>query len=285
MTEEIWTVIRLIKWGTDFFAGKGIESPRLNIELMLCEILNCQRIDIYLQFEKPLNPEELKNLRWMVKRRAEREPLQYILGKTTFYNSELILNNSAIVPRPETEQMIELITNSIDKKKILNILDIGTGSACIAVSLAKFFENSFVTGIDISLKSLDLAKINAELNGVSNIRFDMINILNTTIAEKYDLIVSNPPYIPLNEYKVLEPEVNKYEPGIALTDGKDGLTFYKRFAEIFADMLNDNGLFFLEFGYGQAIEIESIFSSKGFKAKILKDFNGIDRFITNLTEH
>lgn len=145
MEEKVWTILDIIKWTTDYFEKKGIESPRLNIELMLCQILGISRLDIYTQFEKPLTDVERKILRDMINKRVKRMPLQYILGNTNFYGNNFLVNNSVMIPRPETELLVDKVLKDIENKYFhLNILDIGTGSGCIALSLAKELPNSIV---------------------------------------------------------------------------------------------------------------------------------------------
>lgn len=281
MEEKVWTILDIIKWTTDYFEKKGIESPRLNIELMLCQILGISRLDIYTQFEKPLTDVERKILRDMINKRVKRMPLQYILGNTNFYGNNFLVNNSVMIPRPETELLVDKVLKDIENKYFhLNILDIGTGSGCIALSLAKELPNSIVFGIDNSYFALLTAKNNASNLAIKNILFYQCDILKEIpFSEKFDIIVSNPPYIPLNEYQNLEPEVKFYEPKESLTDNADGLTFYKRFVKILPEMLKDNGQFYFEFGFLQSEILTNLFNENGFDIKILKDFNNIDRIL------
>ncbi|MCX7736200.1 MAG: peptide chain release factor N(5)-glutamine methyltransferase [Candidatus Kapabacteria bacterium] len=280
--DKTWTVIDIIRWGTEYFQNKQIDSPRLTIELLLCEVLNCERISLYTNFEKPLKDEELQKLKEFIKRRANREPLQFILGKTKFFNTELKINNSAIVPRPETELMVsiadEIIQQNIDKIK--DVLDIGTGSGCIAISLAKKYPNINFTAIDINPNSLQLAKENAIYNDVENsMNFLNLDILTNVPDEKYDLVISNPPYISKQEYEQLEPEILNYEPKEALTDNSDGLTFYRRFSDIFGVIMTPNAFFLLEIAYNQFEDVSKIFKEKGFEINYVQDWSGIKRII------
>lgn len=275
--EKIWTVLEIINWANDFFAQKGVDSPRLTIELLLCDVLQCKRIDLYTSFDKPLNEQELAKTREYVIRRAKREPLQYILGKAHFYDFELNVDCNVLIPRPETEELAELILKSYDSDAILNILDIGTGSGCLSILLADKFKNSMVTACDINHKAIEVAKSNAKKYNINNIEFLCLDIINNIPQGKFDVIVSNPPYIKKEDYQVLEPEL-KYEPGNALTDERDGLTFYRKFSEIFPKMLNDEGKFFLEYALGQSEEIKKLFEEKYF-VTILPDFSSIYRYL------
>lgn len=284
--EKTWTLIDIVNWGADYFNKKHIDSPRLTIELMLCKLLKMQRIDIYSNFDKPLRDNELTELRDMVKRRLKREPLQYILGTTNFFGIELDVDGGTLVPRPETELLVEEVLNYLDKNPSDRILDIGAGSGCISIALAKKHPESQVIGIDISDKAIETSRKNARKLKVNNIDFFKADILADDINEimtngqKYDLIVSNPPYIELDEYKKLEPELLNYEPRIALTDESNGLTFYKRFAEIFPGMIKRNGSFFFEIGYGQKNFIERIFAEKGIALECKNDLSGIPRIMS-----
>lgn len=279
--QKVWTIIELINWGTDFFKEKQIESQRLNIELLLCKVLKCERLYLYTNFDKPLSEQELAELRDFVKRRATGEPLQYIIGTVDFYKLNLNVNPSVLIPRPETEQLVEIILSQNGDKKNLRILEIGTGSGCIAIALAQNLPDSEVYAIDISLDALKLAKENANLNEVKNVFFKKMDILNEIPQKKYDIIVSNPPYIPLLEYKDLEKELF-FEPEIALTDKSDGLGFYKRFASIFPKMLNAGGRFYLEMGETTHFSIENIFANTNFNLSLANDFRQTKRFAIGL---
>ncbi len=275
--EKIWTVLDIINWANDFFAQKGVDSPRLTIELLLCDVLQCKRIDLYTSFDKPLNEIELAKTREYVIRRAKREPLQYIIGKAHFHDYELRVDCNVLIPRPETEELAELIIKSYKHDSALDILDIGTGSGCIAILLADKFKNSKVIACDINPKAIEIAKSNAKKYNINNIEFVCLDIISQIPNGKYDIIVSNPPYIKQEDYKVLEPEL-KYEPGNALTDEKDGLTFYRKFSEIFPNMLKEDGKFFLEYALGQSEEIKNMFEEKYF-VTILPDFSSIYRYL------
>lgn len=277
--KQNWTVIDIIRWGTNYFTEKGIDSPRLTIELLLCKILECERIYLYTNFEKPLSNDELSYLKELIKRRIKREPIQFIIERTKFYDAELILNKSSIVPRPETELLVEYADKFIqNNSEIREILDIGTGSGCIAISLAKRYPDINFHAIDISSEALMLAEKNAIYNGLNNINFYKLDILKMIPTKKFDMIISNPPYISYKEYQALEPEV-LFEPKDALTDNFDGLTFYRRFSEIFSKILVKNGTFLLEIAYNQSEEVFCLFEQKGFKISFVKDWNGIDRIV------
>ncbi|MBI5324502.1 MAG: peptide chain release factor N(5)-glutamine methyltransferase [Ignavibacteriae bacterium] len=275
-----WTVIDIINWGTDFFRLKGIESPRLCIELLLCHILNFERIDIYLQHDKPLTQSELDSLRDLVKRKAEREPIQYIIGKTQFYGLEFKVNKNVLIPRPETEILVEEVLKYKRNFSEPKILDIGAGCGNISICIAKNWEEASVIGIDKSEEAVKLSIQNSNILKIENIKFELMDIMENIPSGKYDLIVSNPPYIKKSEYVTLMPEVLKYEPSEALTDNKDGLTFYRRFAELLPSLLNNNGMYFLEIGYGQSEKVSELMTKSGLKFDFIEDFNKIRRVIS-----
>ena len=277
-----WTIIDLVKWGTEFFEGKGIESARLNIELLLCDVLKIDRITVYTQFDKPVAKKELSRLKEFVKRRAAREPLQYILGSQNFYGLDFIVNESVLIPRPETELLVEKVIDNVKSSKSSSprILDIGTGSGCIALTLGKNLENASITAVDYDNAALVVARKNAESLQIDNVEFVKSDILkNLPESAPYDIIVSNPPYIDLAEYGQSQPEVLEYEPKSALTDYAGGLTFYQRFADIFKKLLTADGQFFLEIGYGQESDILRLFREAGYSVSSDKDFAGIPRII------
>lgn len=279
--EKIWRIIDIVRWGEEYFSRKGIESPRLTIELILCEVLKTERIYIYTNFEKPLQEDELTGIRDAVKRKLKREPLQYIFGKADFFGASLKLDTSVLIPRPETELLVIEAAKTISENNFKTVLDIGTGSGCIALSLAKKFPALNFTGIDNFDCALKTAALNAGLNKLENVVFKKMDILKDKPEKKYDLIISNPPYIPKNDYALLEPEVKYFEPRQALTDEADGLTFYRRFAGIFIDLLLPGGGFILEIGEGQSPAISGLFK-KNFYITVVKDFAGTERILKGI---
>lgn len=277
--EKIWKIIDLINWGKDYFESKSIESPRLNMEILLCHALNMERVSLYTKYDLPLNPNELNIIRALVIRRAKREPLQYIVGNQAFMNLDIKVTSDVLIPRPETEELVELIVKNHKDKGKIKILDIGTGSGCIALSLAKLLPESNVVGIDVSDKALAIAEYNKKFNAIENVSFEKIDFLkNCNFLTNYDVLVSNPPYISLREYEGSPEKELFFEPRKALTDESDGLSFYKKFSEHFADMLNNNGSFYLEIAYNQSKQISDIFE-KNYDIKFHKDFSGIIRMV------
>ena len=277
MTETIWTTISLIKWGEDYFISKGISNAKLEVEWFLCHILDCQRIDLYVQFEQPLKKNELNQFKEFITRRIAREPFQHILGKADFYGRDFKVNKHVLIPRSETEIIIELLKK---RNKIESILEIGTGSGCISATISLENLSTSIIATDISKKALNIAKENSQKFKIENINFKIHDFLQTDINSTFDVVVSNPPYIGSDEMNDLQKEVQDYDPKIALTDNNDGLSFYRRFAEIGASLLNENGFMLLEFGGAHQVEaITTIFESQKFNVQFHNDLQGNPRVV------
>jgi release factor glutamine methyltransferase len=276
------TVLEAINLSSEYLKKKGIESPRFNAEMLLAHILNSKRLNLYLAFDKPLRDEELSGLRELLKRRSRFEPLQYILGSVEFFGLKFKVNSSALIPRPETEILVETIIE-FNGNNPAEILDIGTGSGNIAVSLAKNLPQLNVTAVDISKNAINLADENIKLNGVRNVRLIQYDILNPgkdIFKEKFDIIVSNPPYVSSEEFPDLAPELKVYEPKDALTDFSDGLKFYREISRNAKYLLKPEGKIFFEMGKGLHEKIKKILEKNGFKKiQIKKDLQNIERVI------
>jgi len=276
------TVLQAINLSTEYLERKGIESPRLNSELLLASILNCKRFDLYLKFDQPLKEEETNLYREYISRRGKHEPLQYITGKVEFYGLEFIVNSSVLIPRQETEILLETIINKYNMKDNLKIFDVGAGSGNIPITLAKHLNGKFVS-IDISKDALKTAKDNAVLNNVD----DKIDFIFKDIFDEarfpeneYDIVVANPPYVEVKEYSNLQEEIIAYEPRIAVTDENNGYSFYERITEVSAKCLKKGGRLFFEMAKGQSNRINNILQKNGFtNIEIIKDYQQIDRVI------
>ncbi len=276
------TVLESINLSTEFLKKKGIESPRVNAELLLAKILNCKRLDLYLAFDRPLNEDETNLYREFIRRRSKYEPLQYITGSVEFYGLEFNVNPSVLIPRPETEIIVEKIIEENRDKTNLKILDVGTGSGIIAVCLAKYLPDSKVTAVDLSNDALTAAKNNAGLNAVEDkIKFYQTDIFKDEIPEsELDIIVSNPPYISNEEFPALQPELRIFEPRAALTDESDGLSFYRAIAKIGKHKLKECGKIYFEVAQYQSDKVKSILEEAGFKnIKCQKDYLNIERVV------
>ncbi len=277
-----WRVVDIIKTSTDFLEKKGVPDARLDAEILLGNVLKKNRLELYLFFDRPMGRDEMDLYREHIRRRGTREPLQHIVGETGFMNLILKTTSAALIPRQETEILVEK-TLELNLKPDARILDIGTGSGCIAISLAQSLEEARILGIDISKEALDLAEENAVLNK-TRVVFQKIDILKSlpNIDGRFDVVVSNPPYIAPSEKDQLQIEVAQFDPELALFDGSDGLSFYRRFAEILPDLLVPGGHFLFEFGGSpQEDSVLNIFMKKGLHdLEIIQDYNGDPRIIS-----
>ena len=300
------TVLESLQLSTDFLEKKGIESPRLNAELLLSEILKCKRLDLYLKFDQPLKENEVGIYREWIARRGKFEPLQYIIGNVEFYGLPFKVTPNVLIPRPETEILVETVINMINKKSSvipipihrernlkdfspalpdrndkINILDIGTGSGNISISLAKNLDNVEIIAIDISESALSIARENAVANGVEEkIQFISADVKHYMCGNQFDVIVSNPPYVSNEEYPNLQNEILNYEPMIAVTDSNDGLDLYRTIAERAKILLKSNGKIFLEVGKDQSKYVVDILEKNDFvNIYFVKDYQQIDRVV------
>ncbi len=282
------TVLEVIQRSTDFLARKGVESPRLQVELLLAHVLRVPRLQLYLNFERTLAKTELEAIRGLVKRRGSREPLQHIVGATSFCGLEIAVSPDVLVPRPETELLAEkawchlqaLAGRGSDR---LTALDFGTGSGCLALALAAHCPAVEVCAVDISPAALAVAQENARRHKLSErIRFlagDGFAALPPGL--RFDLLVANPPYIPSGDIPHLQPEVRDHDPRTALDGGPDGLEFYRRLAREAPAFLQVAGRAMLELGNGQAEPVQEIFAAhKWIVERIEADYTGRLRFLT-----
>jgi len=269
LENKIWRIIDIINWSKEYLEKNKIDSPRLNIELMLTHVLGIERIKLYTDFDKPLSEKELSTIKSMIQLRVKRHPLQYILGQVEFLNRKFIVNPNVLIPRPETEELVVKVIKDNNNDSEYKILDIGTGSGCIAISLAKVFNNSTITALDNSTSALKVAKQNSIDLEVENVKFIYADILTSEPKLKYDIIVSNPPYVSSNEMGEIEPEL-RFEPTFALTDNSDGLEFYRRFVTIFKNILSIDGVFYLELNSFLSEDIKQMFS-KDYRVEIIND--------------
>jgi release factor glutamine methyltransferase len=278
---QIWRVIDILNWGEDYFKSKGFESPKKEIEWLLCDLLNYKRIDLYVQFEQPIHRPQLKQLKEWIKRRIGREPLQYITGKTEFYGHKFNITTDVLIPRPETERVVDVALYSIGNIKTPKVLEVGSGSGCIAIAMGAERNDALIESVDVSETAITQAEKNADLNELSNIDFKVMDFLKEIPKGRFDLLVSNPPYIPEKEMSETMPEVHQYEPKIALTDERDGLTFYRRFAEVGKSLIKPGGWMVLEVGLGEhPSKAVDIFQSAGYtQLELIPDYNSDERVL------
>ena len=279
--EKIWRLIDILNWGEKYFKEKYFDNPRIEIEVLLQHIIGCKKIDLYLQFENIVTPENLIILRGLIKRRVNREPIQYIIGSSEFYGRKFFVNKDVFIPRPETEKLIDVSIDFLSKKKNPIILDVGTGSGCIGITIALEIPLSSVIAIDISNSALSIAKKNADMYGLKNIQFINLDILSQDINHTADMLISNPPYISQEEIPGLMIDVKDYEPMAALTDNSDGLEFYRKFSNIIPQVVKNNGEIILEVGRGAHLErVKEIFSKAGYdNIESVRDLNKDNRVL------
>jgi len=278
---QSWRIIDIIDWAESYFKDKDFENPRIEIEWLLRYLLKCSRLDLYLRFEEPLSQSQLFILRTWIKRRVSREPLQYITEHLDFYGREFFIGPGALIPRPETEMLIDIALDKLGNIDSPNILDVGTGSGCIAITLGLEISSANVLGVDISMDALTIANKNKKKLFAGDVSFEQIDILKRIPVDKYDILISNPPYITKDEINSIDTDIKDFEPIIALTDNKDGLTFYRRFAKIALDIVNIGGCLILEVGQKSHPEkAKNIFNKMGFhNTKLIKDYNGDNRVL------
>jgi release factor glutamine methyltransferase len=287
---RVWTVRELMKSAMEHLQRKGFEDARLTVELLLAHALDLQRIQLYLYFDKPLTAEELKQFRTLFERRLTREPVQYIVGSTSFMGLHFAVDSRVLIPRPETETLIEqamLLCHRFPTDAPIQVLEVGTGSGNIAIALAKYVKHAHVTAIDISKEALAVAEKNARMHSVdSQIQFSLIDVFDQTeelFRKRFDLLVSNPPYIPKDEWEQLQTDVRDFEPSMALTDGKDGFHFFHRLIGIIPDVLKPGSGMMLEVGFNQAEKVARELRNAGIdQIQITKDLQGVPRVVSGI---
>ena len=271
-------VLELIQRTADYFERQGVDSPRLTIELMLTHVLKCKRLELYLQFEREIGEPNLGQLREMVRRRASGEPLQYVLGVASFYGLEFAVDKRVLIPRPETELLADYVVKNMATAR--TIVDLGTGSGVVAIALAKNLSAANVLAVDASGDALEVARANAAKHEakVGFFQGDLFEPLPPDL--KFDVIVSNPPYIPSSEIASLAPEIRDYEPRAALDGGPDGLAVITRIVRESKARLTPGGRVVVELGAGQHDAAQRIFLDNGFRVeKMIADLQGHQRML------
>ena len=274
-------VLEIIQKTSEFLSARGVESPRLNAELLIGHALELKRMQLYLQFERLLTEPELAKIRPLVKRRSQREPLQYILGSVDFFGLKLKVDRRALIPRPETELLIETVVG-LCAKPPAQVLDLGTGSGAIALALAKAFPEAMVTAVDFSADALALATENAEATGLlARVKLERASWLEGIAPDaRFDLIVSNPPYLSEAETAEAAPEVRDHEPKTALMAADGGMADLRHIIETTPDFLTEGGMLALETGITQHAELLRLAAESGLvRAESRKDLTSRDRFL------
>lgn len=256
MNENAWTIARVLDWTRGFFESKGIDTARLDAELLIAHALKLERIALYLDHHRPLSTHELEAIRGLVKRRSKLEPIHYILGQRDFWNITLSVDPRVLIPRPDTEKLVELALAHIHADTE-QVLDLCTGSGAIALAIASEHPKLKLTATDISSGAIALAQQNCSTLELANVQFRVGNLFDD-ISGTFDIIVSNPPYISRSQCADLMPDVRDYEPMLALDGGTDGLDFYRKIVEQSPRFLAQDGHLFLEIGYDQADAVKKL---------------------------
>jgi release factor glutamine methyltransferase len=275
---EVWTVLKVLQWTAEHLAQKGVDNGRLDAELLLADTLEVDRVGLYLNYDKPLLPEELTRYREQVKRRAGREPLQYILGHCEFWSLPLQVTPAVLIPRPDTEVLVEEALKQAQPAAA--VLDVGTGSGAIALALASELPVARITGLDQSAAALQVAELNCQALGLQERVELVVGDLFALPEGEWQLIVSNPPYIPVDDLPGLMPEVGRFEPALALDGGRDGLDCYRALARQASARLTAGGWLLVEVGINQAEPVEQLFAEAGLKEIYSRDdYAGIPRVV------
>lgn len=284
-----WTVLSVLSWTAQHFEKHGLESPRLDAEVLLAFVLGLPRVQLYVQFDRPLNAQERASYRSLVSRRLLGEPVAYLLGEREFYGMKFLVSPDVLIPRPETELLVDLLLEELSKKQQdphspLTLLDLGTGSGCIPITLASKTPTLRALGADISDGALKVASQNALKQGVEGrVRFEKIDFFSEevpfSLLEKFDFIVSNPPYIPTRKMEDLARELH-FEPRSALDGGPDGLSCYPAVLKLARRFLKPEGFVFLEIGEDQTGPIREISESLGYQFfQVFSDLAGWPRVL------
>lgn len=287
---EAWTIRRILEWTAAFFTRKNVDSPRLSAELLLAHVLDVARIKLYTDYERPLTESQLGSMRSLVQRAAEEEPIAYLTGRAHFFNLEFEVSREVLIPRPDTETLVENVLQLARHQpgfESPRVLDLCTGSGCIAAAIAHHLKSATVLATEISPTAVEIARKNVERLGLSGRvtveQGDLFEPLTRTVdARPFELIVSNPPYIPTAQIETLDRSVRDYEPLAALDGGLDGLAFHRRILREAPGRLAPGGRVYLEIAFDQgeaALQVAGEFEQFE-DVRVLKDYGGRDRVLT-----
>lgn len=282
-----WTIETVLRWATDDFRTRGVDSPRLDAELLLGKALGLTRIQLIVDAKRILEPDELARFRELVRRRRAREPVAYILGTREFYGRPFRVDKRVLIPRPDSEALIDVALQLTRHRSLwMRALDLCTGSGCIGITLARERPTSLVVASDVSADALAVARDNALRLGAYNVAFvhgDLFGAVDP--AWRFDLVTANPPYIASGEIESLEPEIRDYEPRLALAGGADGLTIIRRIVAEARGHLADGGQIAIEVGFGEATAAAELLAKAGFAAiAVQRDYARIERVVSGVLE-
>jgi len=285
-SNNLWTILKLLNWVTDYLKTNDIESPKVTAEILLAESLHLRRIDLYLQHDRPLDKRELSSFKILLKRKLRREPVAYIVGNREFWSLPFAVTRDVLIPRPETERLVEAaldIINASGEKENMHVLELGTGSGALIIAMASQKREHVYYASDISEKAVAVAKQNAARLGMNGLRFFVGDWTAPLSMKKsaFDMIISNPPYIPRRQIDTLSPEIRDFEPRLALDGDEDGLKCLRQIVQSAWRFLRPHGWLLLEMGYDQKKEMMAIVASCGKydEVAVLKDYSGHDRVI------
>ncbi|MBW2091852.1 MAG: peptide chain release factor N(5)-glutamine methyltransferase [Deltaproteobacteria bacterium] len=287
---EPWTVLRLIRWTTNYLTGKGVKKARLDSEVLLADVLGLTRVELYLNYDRPLTPSELAAFREHVRRRAAFEPVAYITGHKEFYSLEFKVNQQVLIPRPETELLVDQALTLAQTQRsglknpaadFLHVIDLGTGCGAIAIALAGNLSQTILWALDLSESALEVARMNAEKHSVNEritfIKGDLLEPLKEQV-DYFDLIIANLPYVPRDFYNDMDPDVKDFEPRLALDGGKDGLDLIRGAIAQSHPLLRSHGALLLEIWPTHALRVREMGELHGYgQVSVLQDLTGRDR--------
>ncbi|MDY6988218.1 MAG: peptide chain release factor N(5)-glutamine methyltransferase [Thermodesulfobacteriota bacterium] len=288
MPPETWTILKLLKWTTAYFKSHQIEQPRAASEILLAHALGMDRVDLYIQYDRPLEPQELEVFKGFIQRRLKREPVAYIVGEKGFWSLDLKVTPDVLIPRPETETLVEAALSIIPPEPLprpFRVLDLGTGSGAVVIALAMERTGHRFYAVDHSEEALAVARHNAQRHGVEGditfLQGNWFEALQEDRRSGFDLIVSNPPYVSSQDFETLSLEISQYEPPQALDGGPDGLDAIEGIIEQAPAHMTPGGWLLLEIGHDQAARIKGLMATSGAYEdfSVIKDCSGLDRVV------
>jgi release factor glutamine methyltransferase len=288
VSSQRWTVLSLLAWGSEYLKSKGFDEPRLTVDLLLAHVLTLPRLSLYLQFDRPLTADELSHFKALFKRRLTHEPLQYIVGETDFMGLRVRVTPDVLVPRPETELLAECAIESLKRRGADSqlVLEVGAGSGNLSLAIARFVPTARILAIDVSGPALAVARENFRAHGITNVDLEEVDVFSDRLGgRRFDMIVSNPPYVSLAEFAELQPEVRDFEPRLATTDEADGLRVIRRIIELTGTALQPGGHLLLEVAYGQSDAVTRLLERHELSAiSWFDDYAGIPRVVSATRE-
>lgn len=278
---QTWTIRSVLQWTQSYFKEKTLDTPRLDAELLIGDALKVDRVRLYMDLDRPLTDAELADIRERVRRRGKHEPVAYITGKRGFWKLDLAVDARVLIPRPDTERLVELAVEVLQGREAPRVVDVGTGSGAIALSIAQERPDAAVLAIDVSPDALAAAEANAVTAGLTNVAFARGDVLGPAQDFRPDVILSNPPYIPSRECETLMPDVRQFEPRLALDGGADGLVIIRKLVAQAGALLPAGGALLFEIGHDQGEAAAALVQADGRFAEVavVKDYGGKDRVV------